>query len=127
MTGTDWPTRDGSGIRDYVHVWDLARAHVNAIERFDSIIRGKIHHEAINVGTGNGTTVWELVRAFETVTGDNLDVTEGDPRQGDIAGAYTVSTKAATLLDWHALKSQEDCVRDSLAWHRKRSVLLGDQ
>lgn len=67
ITGTNYPTRDGTGIRDYVHVWDLAAAHVAAIERFDSILTESKRSIAINLGTGSGTTVRELCAAFNNV------------------------------------------------------------
>jgi UDP-glucose 4-epimerase len=72
ITGTQWPTRDGTGIRDYVHVWDLALAHVKAVEQFDSVFEkagdgARGGFLAINLGSGNGVTVKEIVAAFETV------------------------------------------------------------
>ena len=63
VTGTDWPTRDGSGIRDFIHVWDLAQAHVAALEKFDAVTAQE-NYQVINIGTGNGTTVRELADAF---------------------------------------------------------------
>ena len=64
LTGTDYPTRDGSGLRDYVHVWDLAEAHLAALARFDEVLPGPGGSAAINLGTGTGTTVTELLAAF---------------------------------------------------------------
>jgi UDP-glucose 4-epimerase len=116
ITGVDWPTRDGSGIRDYVHVWDLATAHVDALERFDEVVTTEEPARAINLGTGHGTTVKELVAAFERVTGDTLEVIEGASRPGDSAGAYTRSTRAKELLGWRAQYDVDAGIRDSLAW-----------
>jgi UDP-glucose 4-epimerase len=118
ITGVDWPTRDGTGIRDYIHVWDLALAHVQAVVRFDEILPpdGKHGYEAINLGTGNGTTVRELVAAFNAVVGGDLPVAEAPPRLGDAAGAFTRSTRAATRLEWEAQLSIEDGIRHSLEW-----------
>lgn len=124
LTGTDWPTRDGSAVRDFVHVWDLARAHVRALQRFDAVTAGA-NHLAINLGTGNGTTVRELVKAFQEVTGDGLHVVEGPPRPGDVVGCYTRSTRAAALLHWRGEQSLADGVRDALAWARRRPIVLG--
>lgn len=124
LTGTDWPTRDGSAVRDFVHVWDLARAHVRALQRFDAVT-ARESHLAINLGTGNGTTVRELVQAFQEVTGGGLKVVEGPPRPGDVVGCYTRSTRAAELLHWRGEKSLTDGVRDSLAWARHRPAVLG--
>jgi UDP-glucose 4-epimerase len=118
ITGTRWPTRDGTGIRDYVHVWDLALAHVEAVTRFDTILpaAGPKRYEAINLGAGTGTTVRELVAAFERVTGAPLPTVDGPPRLGDSVGAYTRGSRAATLLGWHAKYSVEDGIRHSLEW-----------
>lgn len=124
VTGTDWPTRDGSGIRDFIHVWDLAKAHVAAIERFDDVTASD-PAVAINIGTGAGVTVKELAAAFEEGTGRQLDIVDGPPRPGDTAGVYTVSDRAATLLGWHAELSIADAVRDAVAWIPQRKELLG--
>lgn len=115
ITGVDWPTRDGTGIRDYIHVWDLALAHVQAVVRFDEILP-EAGYQAINLGTGNGTTVRELVAAFNAVIGGELPVAEAPPRLGDAAGAFTRSSRAATLLEWEAELSIEDGIRHSLEW-----------
>lgn len=124
VTGVDWPTRDGSGIRDYIHVWDLAKAHVAAVEKFDDVTR-EDRYQVINLGTGNGVTVKELVGAFEEATGRPLDVVFGPPRPGDVAGVYTVSTKAKDVLDWQAELSEADGIRDAINWVPKRKEILG--
>ena len=125
ITGTGWPTRDGTGVRDYIHVWDLARAHVCALERFDDVVAaGPAGHVALNVGTGTGTTVRELVAAFEQATGSTLDVREGPPRPGDVVGAYARVGTAHELLGWHAQLSITDGVRDALAWLAVRDEML---
>ncbi|WP_117214143.1 UDP-glucose 4-epimerase GalE [Allorhizocola rhizosphaerae] len=114
ITGTDWPTRDGSGIRDYIHVWDLARAHVAALEKFDSLVSD---HSVINLGTGNGTTVRELLDAFEEVTGAPLAHTETDRRPGDAVGAFARSLRKD--LGWTPELTIIDGIRDALAWRAK--------
>ena len=76
VTGADYPTRDGSGIRDYIHVWDLADAHVRALENFPAALAGE-DSAVINLGTGSGTTVFELVEAFNEVTGEKLETVVG--------------------------------------------------
>jgi len=126
ITGTDWPTRDGSGIRDYIHVWDLARAHVQALLKFDEILPpdGDRSVEVINLGTGEGTTVRELVAAFTEAVGP-LRVGEAPPRPGDVAGSFTRSARARTLLDWKPEFSVADGIRHSLAWARRRAEVLG--
>jgi UDP-glucose 4-epimerase len=124
ITGGRFPTKDGTGLRDYVHVWDVARAHVAALEGFDRALDGS-RHSAINIGTGRGTTVRELVRAFEAVTGDRVRVLEGPPRPGDTAGAVARILKAARLLDWSAGLDLTRGIADTLAWHRLRDHHLG--
>jgi UDP-glucose 4-epimerase len=118
VTGTNWPTRDGSGIRDYVHVWDLARAHVQALRRFDATLPadGGLRHQIINVGTGQGTTVRELLTTFQQVLGRPLAVRETGPRAGDTAGSYARSDRSWRLLGWHPELTVEDGIRDSLTW-----------
>jgi UDP-glucose 4-epimerase len=122
VTGTRWPTRDGSGIRDYVHVWDLARAHVAALRYLADT---PVAYEVINLGTGTGTTVRELVAAFHVVTGGAAEVVEAPARPGDVVGSYTRTAKAERVLGWRAEKTIEDGVRDALAWTRRRPGVLG--
>jgi len=121
ITGTDYPTRDGSGIRDYVHVWDLAAAHVAALERFDSLLP---ETSVINLGTGSGTTVRELADAFNRVVDQPIDVVETGARPGDVAGAYTRSDRAERLLGWRARYSVEEGIGHSLEWARLRDSRL---
>jgi len=124
VTGVEWPTRDGSGIRDFIHVWDLALAHVAALERFDDVT-GSDGHRAINIGTGRGVTVRELVAAFEQATGVALKSVDGPPRPGDVCGVYTKSTRSAELLGWSAELTEADGIRDAIAWLPRRKDLLG--
>ena len=124
VTGVDWPTRDGSGIRDYIHVWDLALAHVAALEKFDTVTAEQ-PYQVVNLGTGKGATVKELVQAFEAATGEPLTSTDGPSRPGDVAGAYTVSSKARDVLGWEAQLTEADGIRDALAWLPRRRELLG--
>lgn len=126
ITGTDWPTRDGSGIRDYIHVWDLARAHVRAIERFDHAVPGgDVSYRAINVGTGHGTTVRELVAAFQEATDKPLVVEESGPRPGDGVGCYARTDLAEELLGWRAEYSVTEAIRDAIRWSEARDGVLG--
>ena len=124
VTGTDYPTRDGTGIRDYVHVWDLALAHVAALERFDHVV-GPSHYEVINLGSGLGTTVRELVDAFNTVVSPPVDVVDAPRRPGDVAGAYAGRDKARLLLNWVPERSLTEGMTDSLAWAVTRRTVLG--
>jgi len=126
VTGVDWPTRDGSAIRDYIHVWDLAQAHVRALQRFDDVVPGARGYEVINLGTGSGTTVRELVDAFQRVVGGEGQIEESGPRPGDVVGCFTLSEKAERMLGWTPEKSVEDGVRDALAWSEVRADRLGE-
>lgn len=119
ITGTDWPTSDGSGLRDYIHVWDLALAHVAAVQRFDTVATTSDPYRVINIGTGDGVTVRELVASFERVTKQPLPVVEAARRPGDQAGAYAIVARARAELGWRAERSVDDGVRDALAWAEK--------
>ncbi len=122
VTGTDWPTRDGTGVRDYVHVWDLASAHVAAVERLDDILPEKGGYEVINLGTGAGVTVREFVKAFERVFGNAVPTIDAPPRPGDIAGAYATVEKAHSLLGWRPTLSLEDGIRHALEWAEREKI-----
>ncbi|WP_370424270.1 hypothetical protein AB8O64_36565 (plasmid) [Streptomyces sp. QH1-20] len=126
ITGTGYPTRDGTGIREDVHVWDLAAAHIAAIERFDSILTETTRSIAINLGTGPGTTVRELCDAFNHVVSTPLQTIDADPRPGDVAGGYTKSDRAAELLGWAPKLSLEDGIRSALDWIPVRDKMLKD-
>ena len=126
VTGLDYPTRDGSGIRDYVHVWDLAAAHRRAVEVFDTLFAGSARSLVINLGTGTGTTVLEFVDAFNKVVDAPVAVAAAPRRPGDSAGAYTRSTRAADLLGWRAQHTLEEGIRDSLTWFDRRGTVLPD-
>jgi UDP-glucose 4-epimerase len=124
LTGTDWATRDGSGLRDYIHVWDLALAHVAAVQRFDEVATADRPYRVVNLGTGDGVTVRELIAAFERVTGAPLAVVETDRRPGDQAGAFAIVERAAEELGWRAERSVDDGVRDAIAWSERLRGLL---
>ncbi len=126
ITGTDLPTRDGTGLRDYVHVWDVARAHVAAVEQFDSVLDSAGEGSVVlNVGTGQGVTVRELVAAVEGVCGVELEVREAPMRPGDVAGAYANVEKIRDLLGWSAERSLTEAIGSALAWADKRAQILG--
>ena len=126
VTGVDWPTRDGSGLRDYIHVWDLARAHVAVLQRFDSVV-GDLGYDVINLGTGQGTTVFELAEAFGEATGTPLEVRTGPARPGDVVGSASRTDKAQSVLGWNAELSLVDGVRDALAWAEKLPAVLTEE
>ncbi|MFF2662042.1 UDP-glucose 4-epimerase GalE [Kitasatospora sp. NPDC058032] len=126
ITGVAWETRDGSGIRDYVHVQDVAEAHVAALLRFDEVVgaAGEERYRVVNIGTGDGTTVRELVTAFEQAVGAKLDVREAEPRPGDVLGCYSDVTAARELLGWTARRTIAEGVVDALAWRARWSARL---
>lgn len=128
ITGTNWPTRDGSAIRDYIHVWDLAIAHVKAIENFDmafNLIEGqKVSYLVINLGTGAGVTVKELVASFEKVIKKQINKENAKPRLGDVPGAYANVSRAKELIKWEAGYSIEEGIRDALKWDEIRENVI---
>jgi UDP-glucose 4-epimerase len=126
ITGTDHPTRDGTGIRDYIHVWDLARAHVSAVEQFDDVLaRAEAPSVVINVGRGEGVTVRELIAAFERVYGREVPTTEAPPRPGDSVGAFANVDRSRALLGWQTELSIDDAIASALAWADRRQDVLG--
>jgi UDP-glucose 4-epimerase len=126
ITGTEHPTRDGTGIRDYIHVWDLAKAHVVAVENFDKVLATvQAPSTIINVGTGSGVTVRELVAAFERVYGKKVPLREAPPRPGDAVGAFANVDKAREVLGWTSSFSIDEGIASALAWGRKRKEILG--
>jgi UDP-glucose 4-epimerase len=126
ITGVNYPTRDGSGLRDYIHVWDLAQAHVRAIEQFDKALqKANSNYGVINLGTGQGTTVKELVAAFEQVWGTAIAKREAPARAGDVAGAYASAERAFDWLGWRTERTLEDGIYTALEWGKKREQVLG--
>ncbi|GAB2974647.1 UDP-glucose 4-epimerase GalE [Nocardioides montaniterrae] len=125
ITGTDWDTRDGTGVRDYIHAWDLARAHVRAVERLTALTDHPTGEVTINLGTGSGVTVRELIATFEEVFGRPVPVVEGPARPGDIAGSYAGVDRARDLLDWRAELGLADGIASTLAWSARRQEVLG--
>ncbi|MBA2463697.1 MAG: NAD-dependent epimerase/dehydratase family protein, partial [Nocardioidaceae bacterium] len=127
ITGADHPTRDGTGLRDYIHVWDLARAHVAAVEQFDTVLATeRSPSTVVNLGTGQGVTVLELLAAFERVSGTSVATRQLPPRPGDAVGAFANADKAARLLGWHTESSLDDAIASALAWGERRAELLPD-
>ncbi|GIN59265.1 UDP-glucose 4-epimerase [Lederbergia ruris] len=113
--GNDYPTRDGTGIRDYIHVVDLARGHVKALEK----VLNTTGIEAYNLGTGEGYSVLELVAAFEAASGKRIPYKIVNRRPGDVAVSFADVSKAKRELDWVATKGiQEMCV-DAWNWQTK--------
>ena len=127
ITGVDHPTRDGTGLRDYIHVWDLAKAHVATVEQFDQVLETeKSSSTVINLGTGDGVTVRELLASFERVYGESVPTREKPPRPGDAVGAYANVDKATRLLDWRTQSTLDEAIASALEWGRRRSEILPD-
>ena len=110
--GDDYDTPDGTGVRDYIHVVDLARAHVAALEHLGELDEYKVY----NVGTGRGTSVLELVKAFETASGREIPYQITPRRPGDIAACYADPGLAEAELGWRAELTIEDACRDAWNW-----------
>jgi UDP-glucose 4-epimerase len=126
ITGTDWPTHDGTALRDYIHVWDLARAHLLALQTFDTLAATTAPdgYVALDLGTGSGTTVGELVRVAEAVLGRRVSVIRGPRRPGDTAGCYTRSRLARRHLGWQPQLSLDAAIRDVLRWREANAPCL---
>lgn len=112
--GTDYETKDGTGVRDYIHVVDLAKGHCRAL---DYVMKHK-GIEAVNLGTGKGYSVLEIVKTFEKVTGRPIPLIYAPRRPGDVAICYADPSKAARLLGWRAEKTLEDMCADAWRWQQ---------
>ncbi|MBL8731052.1 MAG: UDP-glucose 4-epimerase GalE [Planctomycetes bacterium] len=115
--GNDYPTRDGTCIRDYIHVVDVALAHIYALER---LLAGKGEQpvEVFNLGTGTGSTVLEVIQAFERATGVKLAYEFAPRRPGDVVAAYADTERAARLLGWRAERSLDTAMADAWRWQQ---------
>lgn len=114
--GNDYKTSDGTCIRDYIHVVDLAKAHLKA---FDFINSTSKQYEVVNVGTGVGSSVLEIIDAFEEVSGQKLKWKFGPRRPGDVEQIYAEVKKAKEILNWQAQFTMKDAVRDAWNWEKK--------
>ena len=112
--GNDYDTRDGTGVRDYIHVVDLAKGHVKALKKIEEKAGLKLY----NLGTGNGYSVLEIVKSFEEANGVHVPYEIKERRPGDIAECYADSTKAERELGWRAEKGIVDMCRDSWRWQK---------
>lgn len=115
--GDDYDTPDGTCIRDYIHVMDLAAAHVKALER---LIQQKAdtNYEVFNVGTGEGNSVMEIIKTFEKATQQKLPYRMADRRPGDITAAYADTTKANKVLGWKAQRTLEESLSSAWEWEK---------
>ena len=120
--GNDYDTPDGTGVRDYIHVVDLARGHVAAI----NYMQQHKGESVFNLGTGNGYSVLDMVHAFEKVTGKKVPYKIAPRRPGDLATVYASPDKSAELLGWKAEYGLEDMCRDTWAWQSKNPMGYGE-
>lgn len=120
--GDDYKTHDGTGVRDYIHVVDLARAHLKAMERAEKVTG----IEYFNIGTGVGYSVLDIVHAYEKATGITIPYKITPRRPGDIDECYANPKKAAEVLGWHAEYNIEDMCRDSYRWQANNPYGYGE-
>ncbi|MFZ3577244.1 UDP-glucose 4-epimerase GalE [Virgibacillus sp. DJP39] len=113
--GNDYQTKDGTGIRDYIHIVDLALGHIKALEKIKRRSGGV---DAYNLGTGKGYSVSEMVDAFEKASGKIISTTISRRRPGDAATCYANPTKAKEQLDWHAVRGIDEMCQDSWRWQQ---------
>lgn len=116
--GDDYPTPDGTAVRDYIYVVDLAKAHVVALKR---LLENKNpqNYEVFNVGTGKGSSVLEVIKSFEKVSGKKLNYKIVDRRAGDITSAYADTTKANEVLGWKSLYTLDQAMKTAWDWEQK--------
>lgn len=117
--GADYPTRDGSCVRDYIHVMDLANAHTKAIQ-YLLANQQESNCEIFNLGIGEGVTVLEAIQAFEDVSGQKLNYILGPRRAGDVVAIYANNDRAVQRLGWQAKRSISDIMRSAWEWEQKR-------
>lgn len=115
--GNDYPTPDGTCIRDYIHVVDLAKAHLSALNRLMDR-KQKVAYEVFNIGTGQGSTVMEVIKAFEKVSGQKLNYRIGPRRAGDVTQVYADTSLSNSELGWKARLGLEDALRSAWAWEQ---------
>ena len=111
--GNDYPTHDGTGVRDYIHVVDLARGHVKALQK---LLKSEPGHNVYNLGSGHGYSVMEVIRAFEKANRVKIPYTIANRREGDLPEFYADASLALTELDWRAELDLEQMVTDTWRW-----------
>ena len=116
--GDDYPTEDGTCIRDYIHVVDLAKAHVVALQRLLNQ-KNESNYEVFNLGTGKGSSVLEVIQSFEKVSGEKLNYQIVDRRAGDVIQAYADTQKANNVLGWKAKSTLDDSMKSAWDWEQK--------
>jgi UDP-glucose 4-epimerase len=117
--GDDYPTRDGTGVRDYIHVVDLVKGHLKAIEALNSDIFSSGSCKAYNLGTGQGYSVLEIINTFESVTGKTINYKISPRRSGDLAECFANPNLALKELNWQVEKNLKDMIADTWNWQTK--------
>jgi UDP-glucose 4-epimerase len=112
--GKDYPTEDGTCIRDFIHVVDLAKAHVKAINFLENKDQGL--NEAVNIGTGKGTSVLEVIQKFEKISNQKLNWQFGERRSGDVIEIFANAKKSFEKLNWKAELTVDDAIKDAWNW-----------
>ena len=118
--GKDWPTPDGTGIRDYVHIVDLARAHMNAVQ----YLLNEAPSLTVNIGTGNGYSVLDVIHSYEEVTGIKIPYSFTDRRIGDVGVCYADASLAKKVFNWSAKHSLLDMCKDDWQWRKHNPIRL---
>jgi UDP-glucose 4-epimerase len=116
--GYDYPTPDGTAIRDYIHVVDLAKAHVIALQRLLNK-KNQLKVETFNLGTGTGSSVLEVIQSFERVSGKQLPYKFVSRREGDVILAYANTDKANNILGWKAQSTLDEAMASAWKWEQK--------
>ncbi|MEO6685783.1 MAG: UDP-glucose 4-epimerase GalE, partial [Dyadobacter sp.] len=116
--GSDYDTADGTCVRDFIHVVDLAKAHLKALQLLESQT-DKNYYDVFNVGTGQGYTVLDLINTFEKVSGEKLNYSIGPRREGDVEKIYAQSDKVNSVMKWTAEKTMADALLDAWNWQLK--------
>ncbi len=116
--GDDYDTKDGTGVRDYIHVVDLSNAHVKAIDYLNKTQKNKISPLAVNIGTGIGYSVLDMVKAYEKASGVKIPYKIAPKRAGDIAKCYADASFAKDVLNWKATKTLNQMCQDSYKWQK---------
>jgi len=116
--GNDYPTSDGTCIRDYIHVMDLAKAHVVALKRLMEN-KAESNYDVFNLGTGKGNSVLEVIETFQKATGEKLSYRIADRREGDITAAYADTNKANSILGWKSERELDEALKSAWKWEKK--------
>jgi UDP-glucose 4-epimerase len=116
--GSDYDTKDGTCVRDYIHVCDIAHAHTLALQFLEKG-NNKTNCEIFNLGTGTGYTVLEMIKTFEKVSAVSLNYTLAERREGDVIAIYANNDKAKNELGWHTKYTVEDMMQSAWEWEKK--------